>query len=139
MVAPTADLDAVTEAVAAPREIPKEIAHALWYEGYRLHSELNAALVFHPENWNQAGLKQNLDSWEAAADRYHGIAIEPKLAPQAEERSVGTEPYRYQALYEKKARQLASLISSGDAGSIDKIARLLALEDSMQNAAKGTR
>lgn len=40
-----------------------------------------------------------------------------------------TAPYTYQSLYEAKAKQLAGLIVSNHAPSIDKVARLLAKED----------
>lgn len=62
------------------RLVPVEIAHALWCEGGRLRSDLSASLTMNPENWHEEGLRQRLDKWDAAAERYFDVAIsaEPK-------------------------------------------------------------
>jgi hypothetical protein len=46
------------------------IAHTLWYRGGRLRSELQDALVTHPENWHTEGLQRMLAQWDEIANQY---------------------------------------------------------------------
>jgi len=62
-------------ALAQKKDVPRDIAHALWYEGGRLRTNLKASLELHPDNWHPEAARQRLDEWDKAAQRYFDAAI----------------------------------------------------------------
>jgi hypothetical protein len=65
-----------------------------------------------------------------AAKIAHAVANQPEAAPPDD---IGAATMRYKALYERKARELAYLVTSGNPAALEKVVLLLARDDKQKS------